>query len=775
MSGSFVGTLTQSDWNRWYGSNWSVVDGGVTIRQTFGVGVSVYAPYSTLESAVDITTDETDRLVVLDQEGTVRRFDGVVGGTDPLSNAVSTQVDFGGAVPRALCVLSGRAYLTGVSSTDGTENPTPVLIAVPLARRILESDEQIRELSADSLSAPIDIAPDRRTNCLYVLDRGETTGSGSVSRVDPSGRSERVVEDLIRPTALAISSDGVLVIVDRQTTDAEGTVGRVFEIDLAGPERFGSVRDRGAFTVTDATVTDLAIASGADRNHQRTVTVTMLTSSIDDGDGTNSFHRRTLVLSGEDEQESLTLGAPTESDQLPVSEPATAVLVLGTSPPEPTGYVLLTESGTVEYVATSGRYERHPSTGRHEARLCRQFDSGELGTQWHYLTLDSDTVAVDATAADPSVRVEVRYYATDEAEPVEALAGIGSKYGSRLRANGVHLISQLAELDPAKVRTLVGQTPGSNPADWVEAAKQRAVGWRTASSANSRDVLLDVEGRYLAVELRLFGTATVSPRITRLQATFPREERSYVEYLPAMYRAEAFDGELPFLTRFLALFDRGFAEIDDELAEMTRLLDPVGVPSDYLPWLGRWVGTPTDEAWPERVRRGVVARAPELFRTRGTPDGLLSLLDLYLGDEDGSEDEFRAEVGATGDARIRQDVLDAATRVSRSRWLWEHPDFDSIDCPDARDSYTRLVNSPFAFLVLVGPGVSRSERADISRLVEQETPVHATARVVGLPPYIRLGGHAYLGINTSLPDRTFVLGEGALGVDTVLAQHGSGP
>ena len=54
-------------------------------------------------------------------------------------------------------------------------------------------------------------------------------------------------------------------------------------------------------------------------------------------------------------------------------------------------------------------------------------------------------------------------------------------------------------------------------------------------------------------------------------------------------------------------------------------------PSDFLDWLGSWVGILLDESWPVERRRDAIANAVELFRYRGTVAGLTRHVALLTG------------------------------------------------------------------------------------------------------------------------------------------------
>jgi len=99
------------------------------------------------------------------------------------------------------------------------------------------------------------------------------------------------------------------------------------------------------------------------------------------------------------------------------------------------------------------------------------------------------------------------------------------------------------------------------------------------------------------------------------------------EMLPAIFQEDMFTME----------WCRG---LDDVVAPaMTTLdcleyyIDPALAPSDFLDWLGSWVGILLDESWPVERRRDAIANAVELFRYRGTIEGLTRHVGLLTGGE----------------------------------------------------------------------------------------------------------------------------------------------
>ncbi|MFF3958029.1 phage tail protein I [Streptomyces sp. NPDC001890] len=95
--------------------------------------------------------------------------------------------------------------------------------------------------------------------------------------------------------------------------------------------------------------------------------------------------------------------------------------------------------------------------------------------------------------------------------------------------------------------------------------------------------------------------------------------------LPALYA----DDDLA--QRFTAGLDTVLAPVLSTLDNLPAYFDPALAPADFLPWLSSWVAAEVDPAWPEELRRAVIARAVELHRWRGTRRGLVEQLRLCFG------------------------------------------------------------------------------------------------------------------------------------------------
>ncbi len=95
--------------------------------------------------------------------------------------------------------------------------------------------------------------------------------------------------------------------------------------------------------------------------------------------------------------------------------------------------------------------------------------------------------------------------------------------------------------------------------------------------------------------------------------------------LPGLYHEDEF------VQRFTAGLDDVAAPAISVLDNLPSYFDPVVAPEDFLPWLAAWVGLALDENWPLARRRQLMARAGDLYRSRGTARGLAEQVELLTG------------------------------------------------------------------------------------------------------------------------------------------------
>lgn len=109
-----------------------------------------------------------------------------------------------------------------------------------------------------------------------------------------------------------------------------------------------------------------------------------------------------------------------------------------------------------------------------------------------------------------------------------------------------------------------------------------------------------------------------------------------MNYLPEIYRETEFTG------RFLKIFEKILTGIDDgvvlERPGIEQLLDNISdyfdadsTPFEFLEWLASWVALELPEDWPEEVKRNLIPEIVQLYKKRGTLEGLEAFLKIYAG------------------------------------------------------------------------------------------------------------------------------------------------
>jgi phage tail-like protein len=133
-------------------------------------------------------------------------------------------------------------------------------------------------------------------------------------------------------------------------------------------------------------------------------------------------------------------------------------------------------------------------------------------------------------------------------------------------------------------------------------------------------------GRYLFLRLRLAGNGSATPVVHRIRLDLPRS--TSLEHLPPVYRDEPRAEE--FTERFLSLFDASIENLDRAIERLPALLDTAAVPESVLPWLGSFLDLSFEPSWTAERRRALIAATPQLYRQRGTKEGLAAAIRQVL-------------------------------------------------------------------------------------------------------------------------------------------------
>jgi phage tail-like protein len=340
--------------------------------------------------------------------------------------------------------------------------------------------------------------------------------------------------------------------------------------------------------------------------------------------------------------------------------------------------------------------------------LTRALDSGTPRCRWHRLVIDADIPA--------GTRIGVAVATSEVATPVPQ--GVPDPDWAGFPAGPPH--------------------PGD---------------WQTIEAGQTDALIRCPAGRYLFLRLRLSGDGSATPRVRRIHIAFPGATSA--DLLPAVFREDGVAGD--FTERFLSLFDATLGSVDAAVARFPALLDGARARDEVLPWIARFLSVTLDETWDADRRRAMLRAAPDLFRRRGTRDGLNRSIRLAYGlSEDAIINEHGLErvwgaVAATGsvgpaDARLGHTRLFSRNRarLTLGRSTLDRTPVMSFGNP-AADPHDV---GAFRFSVEL-PASAGADASALIRLVEGQKPAHTLAAVrVGGSQGFQLGARLRLGVDT---------------------------
>lgn len=210
-----------------------------------------------------------------------------------------------------------------------------------------------------------------------------------------------------------------------------------------------------------------------------------------------------------------------------------------------------------------------------------------------------------------------------------------------------------------------------------------------------------------------------------------KQTSGYLGYLPAIF------AEDPQLGRFLLAFEqvlsglpgsegeprRGLEEI---IAAIPQLFDPLATPREFLDWLAGWVALGLRADWSDDQQRSFLANIVSLYRRRGTRQNLIELLRIYTGlDPDISEGENT--VFQIGD----HSTIGVDTQIDGS----------------APHYFRVTVNIPNP-----NPATLQRQNQIIRALIDLEKPAHTAYDYFPTHTTMQIGVHSQIGVDTLLGD-----------------------
>ena len=739
MDFSYYATSTPEQWSEWAGRNLVVEDAGVSVETEPTVD------YRDMGfDAVDVAVDRDGSVYALRPSGDVFRYDRRGQAGRVWENGDGETV----AEPQSVCLAGDRVFVA-----DGADRAL-VDVSEREGRAIGRIDTDVDDLRA--------LVTGDRT--LYILDGGPPGGDGRVATLRSRGAVGTAIRGLEDPRDITVDPDGNLSVLE--VTD-DGPVIAVYEARyVASPDAFPYRRTIERFPEGEGgTLVPRCLVAPSD---EEIIVHGPLSTS-----GESAVYHYRL----EEETWEPRHGLDVRCSRLRAGPQR------GNSR-YPTYYGVADEGDRVYAVEETKKYRRDPESGRFTATAFRRFDAGTVDTQWHRVTLGFDSL-------DSNTQVLVSYAATDSRGAdgdVTVVDDVNEHDAADLRAAGIDSVWDLVESTPERVADVADGATVERAGEWIDAAVavlgERSEAWTRVDDASPEDALLsDATGQYLRVRLDLVGDDDTAPTVESFRAYCPR--RTYLRYLPALFREDP-RGER-FLEQFLSVFESANTGIEEEIERLPAMFDPDGVPSEYLSWLEGWLALETGAEWPEPARREFLDRAPELFEQRGTRAGIRAYVELYLSHVRAPdtgwilewqrrriEDRRAAGRLSAEEAAARLDEVDSLSRdepIDHHLFVMERLDLDGIDSPAAREPYTMHMPGPRSFAVFVGPFTDPGHREAVEELVASEKPAHTDGHVVPMRQQVKLEGNSFLGINTTLTPREFVLGRATLGEDSVLKER----
>ena len=257
---------------------------------------------------------------------------------------------------------------------------------------------------------------------------------------------------------------------------------------------------------------------------------------------------------------------------------------------------------------------------------------------------------------------------------------------------------------------------------------------RRRAQARVEFKLVDSEEKALTV-VRQYpeaGDALPQSRLIKVEIA----TRPWIDFLPGIYQ-DADEENADFLRRFLLISAHLTSGVEENLEFVHELFDPRITNQNWLPWLASWLAMPLLEGWDEEKRREIIQRTPELYRKRGTAEGLKLALRLFA--------DVKAEIHE-GEWPYPGLVIGRSSTIGKDTVL-SPPVFVSqcftVELPDRKAE------------------ISRERLRTVQALVETEKPAHAhyalvferTEPVYEKVPFLQVGKTGRVGVDARIGGR----------------------
>lgn len=235
-------------------------------------------------------------------------------------------------------------------------------------------------------------------------------------------------------------------------------------------------------------------------------------------------------------------------------------------------------------------------------------------------------------------------------------------------------------------------------------------------SAGFSDMLLfEVRGRYLWIAVELFAQGSPPPKLGNFQVYFPKQ--SWMSYLPEVYQASDTN---QFLERYLAVLQVLYESMNDRIRGIPGLLDVDKTGEENLVRLADWLDITGSHIWNSMQLRQLLKQAVQLYKMRGTREGIRRMIRLYTGGEAYIVERHQLEPY----------MEDESSKRVLTRLYGSSPDVVSV-----------IVEKEYA--------PTRKAYHTLWCVIEEMKPAQIEVELVVLEPYMYLGGHTYMGINSA--------------------------
>jgi phage tail-like protein len=124
--------------------------------------------------------------------------------------------------------------------------------------------------------------------------------------------------------------------------------------------------------------------------------------------------------------------------------------------------------------------------------------------------------------------------------------------------------------------------------------------------------------------------AEPAPEPSNRRMTFPvpmppGPRSRYARNLPGLYQ------DNDFMARMLLIFEAIWEPLEQRQDHFPLYFAPSTCPAGLLPWLASWLNLTLDPSWPEPRQRALLGEAMDLYRWRGTPYGLVRMIEVCTG------------------------------------------------------------------------------------------------------------------------------------------------